>query len=731
MNTFKLPDIPINYHLKKAFLSTFDLDENILKELIDINDIDKYLIVRGDGEYISLDDNNSPIKDRIVNVFYELTNKKLKNNKYQAEKYYHAKIWLFIYENDEKNIISKLIIQSKNIYPYDSIETSINLIGHKVDNVCEKNTPLINYFNALLGFTIDDEKIEFIKYLIDVIKYQSFILEDNQYEADDFEIITPYCKDISLLKDEYDEVLVISPFINVDNINQLLNKKKENGRCVVISIDKTIESLIISDVKDVNYITSNISDKYIHAKIYLVRKDNIWDLYLGSMNLSDFSINKNVEAMIHLKNVKNITSIESFLKRYIDINIDEEIYQYNHSLENKDYSPVFNDTLNIYTRIRYIKKLLINQKHDEEYMNQITRYLLSSKCVNDLNDLYKYKKEIIPVRHMVITNNNKKRYVYRLSFNDNTLLGLINFSLHQYDYLFSQNVYLHILDRSIDNAFIKLHQYKDLKDLYIFKTDIHNFDPSINKDILSSQMDKLFHFDTKLCQFIKSIINESRYYLEGDNNIYKDDIIHQTGLPLGGFFENVYLYDVDNILDKAPLYLRCGDDILIGSKDKNEIEKYKNIVIDLLNKKKLTISENKTSISGPGEQVSYLGWNIINGEIDFTDSTINSIQKTIKKKTKDMLIMYGKRKIPNALRLPSIVKYVSHYQKSEYFISFYKRITTTEGLKKIDKMIMDLIRTVVSGKTGNSKYKIKYETIQAFGYRSLVNQYYDYINKIK
>ena len=100
-------------------------------------------------------------------------------------------------------------------------------------------------------------------------------------------------------------------------------------------------------------------------------------------------------------------------------------------------------------------------------------------------------------------------------------------------------------------------------------------------------------------------------------------------------------------------------------------------------------------------------------------------------KTKDLLVMYGKKKIPNALRLPSVLKYVRHYQKSDFFISSFGCITTTEGLKKIDKMIMDLIRAVVSGKTGNSKYKIKYSTIQAFGYKSLVNQYYEYISSKK
>ena len=722
----KLPIVPHSYHLLKGFLSTFDLDESLLNELVDRNDINKYLFVRGDGEYIPLEDETNPLKQRIVNIFYELTNKKLSNGKYQPVKYHHAKIWFFIYENDEGDVVSKLIIQSENIYPYNSLETSISFVGNRVKDKVEKNSPLVSYFTSLLPF-LDDEKSLFVKTLIDEISHQSFRLENDEYEVDDFEFITPNCQSMSLFDNEYDELLVIAPFVNVDNINQLLTKKKPHGRCVLLTQPMISESLIISDVKDIQYITSNVTDKFIHAKIYLVRMGDRWDIYLGSMNLSEYSISKNVEAMVHLKNVKNIKSVESFLNRFIGKDISDELKQY--SIKNNGYSDVFNDALNIETRIRYIKKLLANKKHDEEYMHNVSSYLLSHQCVLDLTELIEFKRDIIPTRLEITTGKSKKRYIYKLSFVDNTLLGLFNYSLHQYDRLFSQNVYLHILERSIDNAFIKLHETKDLKDMYIFRTDIHNFDPSINKEILSNQIDTLFSFDKHLCQFTKRIVNESRYYLEGDNNIYEDDIIHQTGLPLGGFFENVYLYDVDFLLDKAPLYLRCGDDILIGAKSKEEIDRYSKLVNKLLNEKKLTISESKTTITNPGEVVHYLGWNIIDGEIDFSENAMNAISRTIKKKTKDLLIMYGRKKMPNALRLPSIVRYVNHYQKSEFFISCFKRITITDGLKKIDKMIMDLIRTVVSGKTGNSKYKIKYETIQAFGYKSLVNQYYDYISK--
>ena len=730
MSKFRLPVVPNNYHLEKAFLSTFDLDENILSDLIDKNDANKFLIVRGDGEYVPHKDDNNPIKDRVAPIFFELTDKKLQNGKYQPVSFHHAKIWWFIYENDAGNKISKLIIQSKNIHSYDSIEVQVSFLGERASEKQSKNNPLKAYFESLLPF-LNGEKADFIQSLIEEIPYYSFKLENNDYQADDFEFITPYCKDSSLFSNEYDEILIIAPFINVETINALLTKKKEGGRCVILSQAKINESLIISDVKGVQYLSPNVPNKFVHSKVYLVRRDSTWDLYVGSMNLSDYSVNKNIEAMVHLKNVKNINNIESFLKQFIGCDFTDELKQYSQFIENKEVSPIFNDASKIETRIQYIKKLLLNKKHDEEYMNQVSSYLLSSQSVKDLKELIEFKKDIIPARHVVITGKGKKRYVYKLSFKDNTLLGLFNYSLHKYDYLFSKNVFLHILDRSIDNAFIKIHQTEGLKNFYIFKTDIHDFDPSIDKKILCSQIDKLLSFDNHLVRFIKSIVNENRYRLDGDDKIYTDDIIHQTGMPLGGFFENVYLHDVDFVLDNAPLYLRCGDDILIGDKDRNKVEEYANKVVSLLKEKKLTISEQKTLTASPGEKLFYLGWNIINGEVDFTENALKNIQSTIKRKTKDLLVMYGKKKIPNVLRLPSIVRYVNHYQKSEFFTSCFERITTTEGLKKIDKMIMDLIRTVVSGKTGNSKYKIKYSSIQAFGYKSLVNQYYEYISSKK
>ena len=726
MNPLSLPATPESYRLEKAFLSTFDLDENLLSGLIHEKDADKFLVVRGDGEYVPFE-GESPIKKRIVNVFFESTNKKLPNGKFQPVRNCHAKIWFFVYENDGGDRVSKLIIQSMNIYPYDSLEVALSFSGKKTEEKQIKNDPLTSYFKSLLPF-LDEEKKAFVESLIEEIPYYCFQADGGDFQADDFEFIAPNCEKISLFDEEFDEILIISPFINVESIQALLLKKKEGGRSVVLSQAKIEESLILNDVEGVQYLSPAVSDKFVHAKIYLLRKGDVWDSYAGSMNLTDHSVSKNIEAMVHLRNVKNIESIESFLKAFIGRDVEEELRQYSQNFENKDNSPVFNDAYRVETRIRYIKKLLSFKKHAEEEMNRVSSYLLSSQSAKDLSDLAEFRKAIIPTRLCVVTGNNKKRYVYKPSLEEKALLGLVNYSLHQYDYVFSKNVFLHISDRGLENAFIKIHETKDLKDFYFFRTDIHSFDPSIDKEILCNQMDQLFSFDHHFCRFAKSIINERRYHLENDEQIYEDDIIHQTGLPLGGFFENVYLYDFDFALEKAPLYIRCSDDILIGSKSKEEVETLSKKAIALLKDKKLSISEAKTSIVGPGETTLYLGWAIVNGEVDFAEIALRNIQKTIKKKTKDLLIMYGRNKIPNTLRLPSVVRFVRHYQKSEFFISCFKRITTTEGLKKIDRMIMDLIRAVVAGKTGNSKYKIKYESIQAFGYKSLVNQYYDYIS---
>jgi hypothetical protein len=67
---------------------------------------------------------------------------------------------------------------------------------------------------------------------------------------------------------------------------------------------------------------------------------------------------------------------------------------------------------------------------------------------------------------------------------------------------------------------------------------------------------------------------------------------------------------------------------------------------------------------------------------------------------------------------------IDHWRLPEAF----RVVSVDEGLREIDRMLYDMIRTVASGKKGSGRYRIRSERIREWGYKSLVNRYYRFIN---
>ena len=60
---------------------------------------------------------------------------------------------------------------------------------------------------------------------------------------------------------------------------------------------------------------------------------------------------------------------------------------------------------------------------------------------------------------------------------------------------------------------------------------------------------------------------------------------------------------------------------------------------------------------------------------------------------------------------------------------FFPVINTSDGLRVVDKYLQDSLRYVVTGKHNKRNYKIDpYHYLKKYGYRSLVNEYYLFIN---
>ena len=57
----------------------------------------------------------------------------------------------------------------------------------------------------------------------------------------------------------------------------------------------------------------------------------------------------------------------------------------------------------------------------------------------------------------------------------------------------------------------------------------------------------------------------------------------------------------------------------------------------------------------------------------------------------------------------------------------FQVVSVPDGLREMDRMLCDMIRTAASGKIGKDKYRISYRDLRRWGYHSLVRRYYQSI----
>ena len=709
-----IPKPPAGYTLEKAVLTTFDFDMDTFLSLIKGEDISKFLVFRGDGLYQN--DCNAD-ESFLIKAFYPLITDRL------PEKYAHSKICLFRYVNEKGKHLYRLRIGSKNIHSFDNAEIEIDFDGKEAKRKQAKNQPLLDLLTRLSSFVEDQDKYESLKELIEDLGKVSFSLKA-PYECESYSFLTSGFESSPLFKEPYDELLIISPNISPNPLNQVLSLQKEGGRSLVIATPLTVAKLIEENAQTPCYLFFPI-EKYIHAKLFLIRKEGRFDIFVGSMNLTNYAVAKNDEAMVYLKGVKGIESLPDFLSHFLNLPIEvinNEISQY----EKPEPSSFIETAAFIKTRISYLSHILQRDKYEDEEQKKAVASLLSQKMEERLESILTSEElDLLPVKKE-IRKKGKLRETYSLPFFDNLALGCVNHALHSYDELFSKNVYLHVKGRGPRDIFKRIRQDKSFSSLYLFRTDIHNFDPSMDEEVLLKKVDDLFAFDPSIASFLKRYVSLKKYRLEEDGPIQEDGPAQYTGLPLGGFLENLYLYDFDNAIEKeAVFYARCGDDILLGTTSQEETAKVASLVESLLTEGKLTLSQSKTCFVSPGEAVSFLGWKIENGEIDFEERYLQELEKNIRIYADKVLRLSKKR----AIRLFSVIKLVDSYIERNDFHSSFKVISTDAGLKRIDRMIYEFIRVLASGQRGKAKYKISHKDLQLCGYQTLVNAYYRYLKR--
>jgi hypothetical protein len=129
----------------------------------------------------------------------------------------------------------------------------------------------------------------------------------------------------------------------------------------------------------------------------------------------------------------------------------------------------------------------------------------------------------------------------------------------------------------------------------------------------------------------------------------------------------------------------------------------------------------------PGESFSYLGWQICAGKVDFTPETLAQMRHVCRQSAIKLLRRYKAMQLVLPVRLMMTIRFADQLAAQFGIPEAFQVVSVPDGLREMDRMLCDMIRTAASGKIGKDKYRISYRDLRRWGYHSLVRRYYQSI----
>ena len=391
--------------------------------------------------------------------------------------------------------------------------------------------------------------------------------------------------------------------------------------------------------------------------------------------------------------------------------------------------PVFRAAASETTRETYLQHIRNQNLWPPEQRELAADFLRSDACADELDRLRRGEGALPLPRQTRLVRNGKERTVYVLPRRDSILQGLLNYALHAWDDRFSASLYSNILGRGEIGAMARFRRTPELGGLHLFYADVHAFGDGIDAALLSADLHALPWLDPEFLRFADRLLGDRRYERRGA--VFSDGPAVMTGTPLCCFFENVYLRELDFLLEaRAAFYMRFADDILIGAGSREELDALAETTRRFLARKNLTLSERKCRVLEPGEAFPFLGLQIRGGAVDLTQDAVNVFQSAARRMERQLLDAFASKGLPPEKRLLAAVAVTNRVFAPAGMEKWFSVLSVPDGLRRVDRVFCDAIRTAASGKRGGGKYRVSYEMLRQCGYRSLVNRYYRYLSEI-
>ncbi len=388
----------------------------------------------------------------------------------------------------------------------------------------------------------------------------------------------------------------------------------------------------------------------------------------------------------------------------------------------------------------------LEKQHLSTWEEKVLRDFIERKAYLPICELWSRQEypSQLPLKRLVNKQSTqKKRVVYSFTGDEGIFMKFIAFHLFRYDSCFASNCYAFRRSIGVNDAIRRIRRNRSLKNKYCLKVDISDYFNSIDVDILLEKLSFVQETDPLLYQLFVRILREERV-LE-NNQIRIDKHGAMAGTPLSPFFANLYLRDVDYYFEEqGVLYFRYSDDILLFADTAEELERQQAVLYEKIEELKLSLNPKKVHISAPGEPWEFLGFGYRQGEIDLSEVTIKKIKGKIKRKAEALRRWQRKKGLPEEKAAIGLIhamnyKFFGKEKKEENTEAealqeesndftwcrwFFPNLTVDTGLKTVDAYLQKYIRYAVTGRHYKGNYRIRYETLKKWGYRSLVHEYY-------
>lgn len=361
---------------------------------------------------------------------------------------------------------------------------------------------------------------------------------------------------------------------------------------------------------------------------------------------------------------------------------------------------------------------------------------------------YPVKKEINK------QGTGKKRVVYTFPGDEGIFLKFVAFQLYSYDKCFCDNCYAFRRKFGVREAIRRIRQIPDLSGKYCLKADISDYFNSISVGRLLEKLAFVREDDPGLYAMFERILGREEVWEDG--RLVADRHGAMAGTPVSPFFANVYLMDADTFFGERKIpYFRYSDDILIFADSREALSERQEMLWQILDGLRLRINPGKVHISVPGESWEFLGFCYRDGKIDLSDITVGKMKAKIRRKTEALRRWQRKKDLSGDKAAIGLIHAMNRKfygaavpkaggsmtgrmhmgegggpgaEENDFTWSrwFFPNLTTDAGLRKIDAYFAEYIRYAVTGRHYKGNYRIPYEQLKAWGYRSLVHEYYRY-----